>query len=160
MIFGHVRDLDSGFAWLPGPLRFALEHLRQTDFAAVPAGQYALQGRDIFVKVDDLISKPHAQARAEVHRRYIDVHYCFRGVEQLRCACDSGDNAVVEDLLAQRDVLVYAGVENESTLTMTPGSFAIFFPADVHRPGGADHAPGPMRKVVVKVRAALLDEEQ
>jgi len=158
LIFGHLRDLESGFAWLPKPLRFALEHLRQMDFTSLPAGHYELRGRDIYVKVTDLTSKPHAEARAEVHRQYIDVHYFFQGVEQICCACDSGNNLVAEDLLAQRDVLVYAGIDNESTLTMTPGSFAIFFPTDVHRPGGAEHAPRPIRKVVVKVRAALLQE--
>jgi len=160
MIFGHVRDLQSGYAWLPRPLRFALEHLGQTDFAALPAGDYELQGRDIYVKVTDLTSKPHAQTRPEVHRQYIDIHYFFHGVERISCARDTGENVVAEDLLAQRDVLVYAGIENESMLTMTPGSFAIFFPGDVHRPGGADDAPAPMRKVVVKLRAALLDEAQ
>ena len=61
-----------------------------------------------------------------------------------------------EELLAERDLLFYTGVENESMLTMTPGSFAVFLPSDVHRPGVAIGAPTSVRKVVVKVRASLL----
>ena len=49
MIFGHVKDLESTFAWLPKPLQLVVEHLKQTDFSALPAGNYDLQGKDIYV---------------------------------------------------------------------------------------------------------------
>ena len=49
-------------------------------------------------------------------------------------------------------------MENESTLTMTPGSFAVFFPSDVHRPGCLLDQSATVRKVVIKVRASLLAE--
>jgi len=42
-------------------------------------------------------------------------------------------------------------------LYMTPGSFAILLPNDVHRPCCAVDQPMPIRKVVVKVRVALLN---
>lgn len=157
MIFGNVRDLDSTFGWLPAPLKVAVEHLKQTDFPSLPAGNYELQGRDIYVQVIDMTTKPFSETRAEVHRQYIDVQFLCRGAEKIGVASDTGENAVAEDLLAQRDLLFYAGMQNESTLTMTPGSFAVFFPSDVHRPGCAFDQPMPIRKVVVKVRASLLE---
>jgi len=52
--------------------------------------------------------------------------------------------------------LLYTGVDNKSMLTMTPGSFAVFMPTDVHRPGCVVDQPQAIRKVVVKVRASLL----
>ncbi len=158
MIFGHVNDLQSGFAWLPKPLKFAIDHLKKTDFAKLPAGNYDLQDKDIYVQVIDLNTKPFAETRAEVHRRYIDVQFLYRGSEKIGFAAETGNNAVAEDLLEQRDLLFYSGMENESTLTMTPGSFAIFFPSDVHRPACAFDQPIPIRKVVVKVRLSLLSE--
>jgi YhcH/YjgK/YiaL family protein len=157
MIFGHVNDLDSAFAWLPKPLKLAVEHLKATDFAALPAGNYELQGRDIYVQVIDMNTKVFADTRAEVHRQYIDVQYLCHGRETIGVAGETGNNAVAEDLLAERDLLFYTGMENESTLTMTPGSFAVFFPTDVHRPGCAVGQPSPIRKVVVKVRLSLLE---
>ena len=45
MIFGNVRDFESSFTWLPKPLKTAVEHLKQTDFNALPAGNYDLQGK-------------------------------------------------------------------------------------------------------------------
>ncbi len=156
MIFGHVNDLQSAFAWLPKPLKLAVEHLKATDFAALPAGNYELQGKDIYVQVIDMNTKPFAETRPEVHRQYIDVQFLCRGSEKIGVASETGNNAVAEDLLEQRDLLFYSGMENESTLTMTPGSFAVFFPSDVHRPACAVGQPAAIRKVVVKVRVSLL----
>ena len=103
-----------------------------------------------------MTTKPFAETRPEVHREYIDVQFLVQGREKIGVASDTGKNAVAEDLLAQRDLLFYAGMENESTLTMTPGSFAVFFPSDVHRPACAFEQPETIRKVVVKVRLSLL----
>ena len=156
MIFGHVNDFEKAFSWLPQPLRVAVEHLRQTDFSRLPAGNYDLQGKDIYVQVIDMTTKPLAETRPEVHRQYIEVQFLVSGHENIGVASDTGKNTVAEDLLAERDLLFYAGAENESTLVMTPGSFAVFMPNDVHRPGCAADKPEAIRKVVVKVKASLL----
>ncbi len=156
MIFGNIKDYESGFAWLPQPFKTVIEHLKQTDFQALPVGNYDLQGKDIYVQVFDMTTKPFAETRPEVHRQYADVQFSVCGCEQIGVASDDGSNAVAEDLLAERDLLFYADVQDEATLTMRPGSFAVFMPSDVHRPGGAIDGPEPIRKVVLKVRVALL----
>lgn len=156
MIFGHINDLETAFGWLPQPLKVALGHLRQTDFSALAAGNYDLQGRDIYVQVIDMSTRRFAETRPEVHRQYIDVQFLAHGRESIGFASETGNNAIAEDLSAERDLIFYAAMENESTITMTPGSFAVFLPSDVHRPGCAVGAPAPIRKVVVKVRASLM----
>lgn len=156
MIFGHVNDLETAFAWLPKPLGMVVDHLKNTDFAKLPAGNYDLQGKDIYVQVIDLTTKPFVETRPEVHRQYIDVQFLVSGQEKIGVASETGNNTVAEDLLAERDLLFYTGAENESMLTMTPGSFAVFMPSDVHRPACAFDQPEAIRKVVVKVRVSLL----
>lgn len=156
MIFGNIKDLESSFAWLPEPLKIAVQHLKTTDFEALPAGNYELQGRDIYVQVIDMHTRPFADTHPEVHRQYIDVQFLARGAEKIGVATDTGNNQVARDKLAEHDLLLYTGMENESTLTMTPGSFAVFLPTDVHRPGCAADQPQAIRKVVIKVRASLL----
>ncbi len=156
MIFGNVKDLETSFAWLPQPLKTALKHLRDTDFEALPAGNYDLQGRDIYVQVIDVTTKPFAETRPEIHREYIDVQFMVRGREKIGVAPETGKNTVSEDMLAERDLLFYTGVENESVLLMMPGHFAILMPNDVHRPAWAVEQPEAIRKVVMKVRVSLL----
>lgn len=156
MIFGNVKDLESSFAWLPKPLKTAVEHLKTTDFAALPAGNYDLQGKDILVQVIDMMTRPIGETHPEVHREHIDVQFLVHGHEQIGVATDTGNNQIAKNMLAERDLLLYTGMENESTLTMMPGAFAVFLPTDVHRPGCCVDAPEVIRKVVVKVRVALL----
>ena len=156
MIFGHVNDLEAAFAWLPKPLGMVVDHLKNTDFSKLPAGNYDLQGTDVYVQVIDLTTKPFAETRPEVHRQYIDVQFLVSGHEKIGVASETGKNVVAEDLLATRDLLFYTGAKNESMLTMIPGSFAVFMPSDVHRPACAFDQPEAIRKVVVKVRVSLL----
>ena len=158
MIFGNIKDYESGFAWLPQPFKTVIEHLKQTDFQALPVGNYDLQGKDIYVQVFDATTKPIAETRAEVHRQYIDVQFLCRGREKIGVATDTGNNQIAQDLLEQRDLLFYTGMENESTLVMLPGSFAVFFPSDVHRPACQFEGPEAIRKIVIKVRLSLLNE--
>lgn len=156
MIFGNIHNMAGVLPLLPAPLQTALRHLQETDFEALPAGNYELQGKDIYVQVIDMPTRPWSAGRPEVHRQYIDVQFLCRGRENIGVAIDTGRNTVADDFLAERDLLFYAGVENESTLCMLPGSFAIFFPSDVHRPGCQVDEPAPIRKVVIKVRLSLL----
>ena len=156
MIAGHIGQLQEILPLVPQPLRIALQHLKDTDFNALPAGNYDLSGKDIYVQVIDMTTKPVADCRPEVHRQYADVQFLVRGRERIGVAVDTGKHAVAEDLLAARDLLFYSGVQDEATLLMRPGSFAVFMPTDVHRPGGAIDGPEPIRKVVMKVRVSLL----
>ena len=156
MIFGHIAQLQDLLPAVPPALRTALGHLRDTDFAALPAGNYDLQGKDIYVQVIDMVTRPVADCRPEVHRDYADVQFLVRGAERIGIAVDSGDNEISEDFTPGRDLRFYRNVRSETTLTMRPGSFAIFLPSDVHAPGGAVDAPEAIRKVVIKVRVSLL----
>lgn len=155
MIFGNVNVLQD-MSWLPKPLKLAVDHLKSTDFSTKEAGRYEIQGPDIFVLVSDLTTKPASENRPEIHRNFIDVQYLVHGSERIGVAVDTGRNPVAEDLLAEKDILFYSAMENETAVEMTPGSFAVLFPSDVHRPGCQSAKPETIRKVVVKVRASLL----
>jgi biofilm protein TabA len=158
MIFGNIHNMQDLLSVQPVPIQTALKYLASTDFGALPAGSYELQGRDIYAQVFDMTTKPFDETRPEVHRQYLDVQFLCWGEERIGVATDTGRNVVTENLLEQRDLLFYAGMENESTLTMLPGSFAVFFPSDVHRPGCQVKESASIRKVVVKVRVALLEQ--
>ena len=156
MISGHIGQLQAPLPRVRARLRRALQPLRDTDSTALPAGNSDVQGKDIYVQVIDMNPKPVADCRPEVHRQYADVQFLVTGREQIGVAVDTGRHKVGEDMLATRDLLFYADVRDEATLTMRPGSFAVFMPSDVHRPGGAIDGPEPIRKVVLKVRVSLL----
>ena len=79
----------------------------------------------------------------------------FGGPEEAGFYSDNGTGIVDEDLLdTQRDILFYEndGDAPEGRSRLMTGSFAIYFPWDVHIPGilvGDQSAP--IRKIVIKV---------
>ncbi|AMH17853.1 YhcH/YjgK/YiaL family protein [Hafnia paralvei] len=155
MIFGHISNENP--CNLPEAIQRALQFLRSTDFSQQEAGEVEIDGRDIYAQIIDMTTRPKAENRPEVHRRYIDIQFLAWGEEIIGVAADRGNNKISESLLAERDIIFYHGAENESEITMAPGSYAIFFPQDVHRPACIKNKATPIRKVVVKVALTALN---
>lgn len=111
------------------------QFLRTTDFSQQKVGEVEIDGRNIYAQIIDMTTRPKKDNHPEVHRRYIDIQFLAKGEEIICVAAERGNNKISESLLAERDIIFYHDVNDESELTMTEGSYAIFFPQDVHRPG-------------------------
>ena len=76
------------------------------------------------------------------------------GPERIGWYPDLGDNEVDENLLdTPRDICFYKNNPNarEGVIEMQPGSYAMFFPWDVHIPAIQVGEPAKIRKIVIKV---------
>lgn len=154
MIFGHISQPNP--CRLPAAIEKALDFLRTTDFPSRQPGVVEIDGKNIFAQIIDLTTRDAAENRPEVHRRYLDIQFLAAGEEKIGIAIDRGNNQISESLLAQRDIIFYHDSEHESFIEMIPGSYAIFFPQDVHRPGCIKNVATPIRKIVVKVAIDIL----
>ncbi|GIU27892.1 YhcH/YjgK/YiaL family protein [Shewanella schlegeliana] len=132
----------------------ALEHLATTDFSQLEVGKYELEGKDLFVIVNDYQTKPKELEPFEVHQQYIDVQYVVSGEEEfgyLPLANQTPSKAYN----SEHD---YANFDYESNkddaafIPLKAGMFALFFPGDIHMPGTGANA-SQVRKIVIKVRA-------
>ena len=136
-------------ASLSQDLRRALEYLRQTDLASLPAGRHAIEGDRMFALLQDYTTRPADECIWEAHRRHIDVQYVVRGVERM------GYQALAlarerQPYDPDRDVTFFE--PGTDYLTVSSGTFVVFTPQDVHSPSVAAGAPSAVRKVVVKIR--------
>ncbi|EBV1907219.1 YhcH/YjgK/YiaL family protein [Salmonella enterica subsp. enterica serovar Kande] len=154
MIFGHIAQPDP--CRLPSAIEQALDFLRTTDFRTLEPGVVEIDGQNIFAQIIDMTTRDAAENRPEVHRRYLDIQFLAWGEEKIGLAIDTGNNEISESLLEQRDIIFYRSSEHESFFEMIPGSYAIFFPQDVHRPGCNKTVAIPIRKIVVKVAISVL----
>ena len=154
MIFGHIAQPNP--CRLPDAIERALNFLRTTDFLALEPGVVEIDGKNIFAQIIDMTTRDVAENRPEVHRRYLDIQFLAWGEEKIGLAIDIGNNEISESLLEQRDIIFYHDSEHESFFEMVPGSYAIFFPQDVHRPGCHKTVAIPIRKIVVKVAISVL----
>jgi YhcH/YjgK/YiaL family protein len=156
MIFGHICNTNELMKILPDSIQKAIIFLQEIDIDTKEVGEYEIQGKDIYAQIVDIATRHIEDSRPEVHRKYVDVQFLFKGSEKIRFAIDNGKNIVYEDMLEDKDLLLYENVEDESEITMTPGNFAIFYPQDIHRPTLINKQVENIRKVIVKVSVELV----
>ena len=146
MIFGHIAQPNP--CRLPAAIEKGLDFLRATDFNALEPGVVEIDGKNIYAQIIDLTTREAVE---------IDIQFLAWGEEKIGIAIDTGNNKVSESLLEQRDIIFYHDSEHESFIEMIPGSYAIFFPQDVHRPGCILQTASEIRKIVVKVALTALN---
>ena len=129
----------------------ALDWLSRVDGDALPTGRHEIDGDRLFALVSEYRTEPKTQRRAEAHRKHIDVQYLVRGVEQIGFAPQQEGLAVLEDCLADRDVIFYADPPEEIELTLQAGMFYVLFPWELHRPNCACDHPAEVKKIVLKI---------
>lgn len=160
MIYGNVNNeyFEQQAAILAKPLRDALLFLKTADLANHEAGRFPmdLNGVEVFLQVMDLETAPREKLYPEIHRKYIDVQFCVSGgPEKATYYDDDGTNVVRSDELdTQRDILFYENNPKalENSVVLTPGTYAIYLPWDVHVPGqNAFDDSRAFRKIVMKV---------
>lgn len=131
-------------------IRTALDYLAETDFSVMDPGRYEIDGNNVYVLIQRYDSLPRAQGKWECHKKYIDIQFIADGVEQIGFTNIAGMETVVE-YNPEKDIAFLTGKGDYATLAKN--SFCIFFPEDAHQPKVApDDKPGPVRKVVIKIK--------
>jgi biofilm protein TabA len=156
MIFGSIQNLEMDRRVLPAALVKGLEYLRDTDFYKLEPGRYGIDGTAIFALIQEYQPVPKGEKKPEAHRKYLDIQYVFQGSEIICYSVENRMNEVLEDLLAEQDLLFFKSVQNEMDLILTQGMYVILFPQDIHRPGCLYGEGGRVKKVVVKISKDLL----
>ena len=160
MIYGNVNNamFEKQAAVLPAPLSAALHFLKETDLASHEAGVFNIElgGVPVILQVLDLNTAPRETLRPEIHRKNIDFQFLAAGgPEDAGYYSDDGTSEVDEDLLdTPRDILFYKNNADarEGRIPMTIGTYAMYFPWDVHIPAiQTGNASSPIRKIVIKV---------
>lgn len=153
MIQGNIKNIASILPYLDESLQAALKYAAATDFSGVANGEYELDGRKLFARVNTYDTEPAGSRRPERHDKYIDVQLVACGREVIHYAPFTAGCRLTEDRLQNDDVAFYDGVENENRVELQAGDFAVFFPWELHRPNCCAEAPEHVQKVVIKVLA-------
>ena len=152
MIFGHILAKETEAAYA-APVREAIRWCKETDVSQMGESRFLIKGEDMIALICDRMTGPAEEKLPEVHRRYAELQYMAEGSEVMGFYPDRGDSQILEDCLEEKDTLYYR--ENpkaeEKLLLMTPGTYAVFFPEDVHRPFCQTGAPGRVKKIVIKI---------
>ena len=118
-------------------------------------GRYALQGDTIFMNVMQFTTQSPEHKKAELHQQYIDIQMLLSGEERILFGMtDSARHC--EEMHIEDDYQLCSQIADEQAMVLKPGKFVIFMPGEPHKPGCVVQAPMDIKKVVIKVRASLL----
>ncbi|MGG7143169.1 YhcH/YjgK/YiaL family protein [Clostridium nigeriense] len=156
MIFGNVK-CNENISSYPKAIQKAINYLKENDLVAMEPGRYELDGDNMILQVLDVETTERSNLRPEVHRTYIDVQFLAKGKEKIGYYPDKGNNEIDEELLEARDIIFYKNNNTRETyLEMEEGSYAIFYPHDVHIPAIIKDESMVIRKIVIKVKVSTL----
>jgi YhcH/YjgK/YiaL family protein len=135
------------YANLTPRIKRAFEYTQQADLLGMALGHYELDGKNLYVIVQEYSSKLKEQGRWEAHRHYIDLQYIVQGIERMGYArlgrLQQGDYNPDKDFLA---------LSGEGDfVTLQSGDFMLLWPEDGHMPGIAVESPVYVKKAVVKI---------
>lgn len=153
MIFGNINEIEKVLPYLDEDLKFALQYLKETDFAKVENGEYELDGRRIYAGVNTYQTEGRELKKPEAHNKYIDVQFLGKGCERIYYASRTEENKVVEDYAETRDLLFFEEIEEKNSVVLNAGYFTVLFPWELHRPGcqAEKGVASDVQKVVIKI---------
>ncbi|MDR3181923.1 MAG: YhcH/YjgK/YiaL family protein [Planctomycetaceae bacterium] len=122
--------------------------------AALPDGEYLLDGKKIFARVQTYETKPEKDCRIESHREYIDVQIVLSGSEYIDVFSQTDSPEPEYDVKADVQFYDIAG-ERFVRYSALPDYFALFFPQDAHRPQIQNLTPQRVKKLVIKIARGL-----
>jgi len=155
MIFGHLNRWENEHKAFSPVLQKGLAFLTDNNLKKLALGRHDIDGDNMFVLVSEYTVEPKENKRPEAHQKYIDIQCLAYGEEKIGVCLLSTGYEVVEDKLAQGDIVFYGSVKDEVDLTLMPDQYAIFFPQDVHRPGCLSTKATKVKKIVVKIALSL-----
>ncbi len=157
MVIGTIENLEKEQKEHPAAIREALEYLRSQDFTKLPDGKYPIGDQGITANLQRYHTKDIDDCRPEAHKKYIDIQYLVEGEEYLGWCPLSPDLAADQEYDSEKDIIFYRKLVPDSNVILFPGSFAVLYPVDVHRPcGSIDDEPAAVTKVVVKIPVELV----
>ena len=155
MLTGKLKDWEKFTPYLTAGFQKALQYLAATHVTGLANGEYQIDGENVFVRVSGYETKPAGEKKWEAHDAYLDVQYLGSGTERIYYAAKQ-NQPMTENNLQAKDVAFYgtgASVRADGYVDLGAGTFAVFYPWELHQPGCQVEAAAKVQKLVVKVKA-------
>ena len=129
----------------------AFAFLKDQDLENLQPGKYQIDGDNVYATVAEAPNADFDKTAWESHRRYNDIQYVVKGKERIGITT-LATATVTREYDETQDIAFYTA---EGGLhTFQPGTFFIFFPQDLHRPGIRIDNYEPVKKIVIKIKNA------
>jgi YhcH/YjgK/YiaL family protein len=148
MIIDTIENLKL-YKSLSHNMTIAINYLITSDLNNLKIGKHEIAKDDIFVLMSEYNTKDEIDCKTETHKKYIDIQIMLKGEEKFGFAF-LNNQKVSEIYNEEKDCMFYEASLDYQNLR--EGTFAIFFPTDLHCPSIKIDKSIKVRKAVVKVR--------
>ena len=146
-----VDVLDNFINYLHLHKKFEIvnDYLKNNNLKDMPVGKYEIDGNDVYLALQEYNSKPEIGAKAEAHKKYIDIQIVVEGSEKIGYT-DKSNTKPCTFYDTDKDIEFLDGAVDFTEAR--PGMFFIFYPKDAHMPSIAINEPTVVKKAVFKVK--------
>jgi len=148
MVLDKIKNIGQ-YSLLSERIGQAIGYICNTDFSDLKVGKYDIDGEKLFALVNEYKTKDICECEMEAHEKYIDLQYMYYGCEMIACSILT-DQKPVKSYDAEGDYALYNPIDY-SMIKLENGTFALFFPDDIHMPGIMHKEPENIKKIVVKI---------
>ena len=127
-----------------------VEYISKLDLINIKPGKYEVRA-DFYYTVQEYEAFSEENSVWESHNKYVDVQWLISGQEKLYIT-DIRNLQSRDDYDCDRDVIHYYPSSDQSSILLVPGSCAILFPKDAHRPARYLGIDCIVKKIVGKLR--------
>lgn len=154
---GAVRELveylvsngtDGNNEGIKDKINRSLEYINNLDIDNVKSGLYVVSD-DFYYCVQEYCPQNDDSAVYESHKKHIDIQFLISGTERLYVT--NVNNLIPMSYNSEKDIVSYKTSNNQSSMVMTSGSYAILFPEDAHRSGRFLNRDCQVKKIVGKI---------
>ena len=150
MILDHISHADT-YSGLGKGFALALDFLKREDLKDLPAGNYALDGDNVYVMIQEADLKDWDEGKWESHFLYADIQMPISGRETIGFGPTEGARVLVP--CPEGKDVQFLDSPSERRCTLDRGEMMILFPQDAHKPGIApSESERHVKKAVAKVR--------
>ena len=128
----------------------AIAFIEKLNFADYEKGKHIVN-EDFFFLIQEYVAKEPKAARFETHNNYVDIQYIIEGVEGMEVAPKETMEVSIP-YNPEKDVEFYVSKEGCCKMVLTAKGYAVFYPADAHKPCIRVGEPVTVKKIVGKVR--------
>lgn len=135
--------------------RSVIDFIRQNDLTSLATGIHEIEGKDVFVNIQQTKPRTRTEARWESHRKMIDIQLLISGDEEEHGWLPL--SLMPEAPFDEANDIAFYDYEHQSPMPVEPtyiklhpGQMAIYFPDDAHKPAICDKS---LRKAIFKVKA-------
>ena len=145
MIVDHLSNHAAHHHQHP-TFKVAFDFLQQTDLTAREEGTQVLIENHLSAIVAHASGRRQEEGKLEAHRRFIDIQYLISEHESIGWA-PTPSCTPAAPYEKERDLIFFNDTPT-SSVTLSAGMFAIFYPEDAHLPLIGE---GPIHKIILKV---------